>query len=804
MNVAFDRIPRRLVNLEQAEKFDWDHFDTLLKETLAFAQEPAGDLGPEEWEQFQQECDKRYGELIHGEHAPEQSYDTVHHLWNNPELLRSYAQIARKVNATNDWSDSEIQSLLFHLIEQAKTAAHEYAGEMSFSDVIQIERCFMPETRSSDERDAIDAYCAAMPEIWKRFPRDAHQITDLFDQNAQVAKPAVYFSSMARIFSDPDVPVAAQEGAAAGLAYQTSFNLLPFLRDRVKELSSLSSEEALSMLTLIEATMRYGHGWSFSENSARELRKVLQDFSHSDVPVLLRRKAEALLQRHHTDLLNSEKSTAAIHDPAFARATIIPAARDFLGVYYRNGTCIGLLPRQPSKTSYALDELIPIERSHFLQQDATLSTEEERRHHEQETSYRLLLDANVLSNISKDFGFLVEELSMREQVWFAASLRTYHKAEEERVQLFTKRFGADGARAFLSTEFGDDFRAVVLAIGDNLSQDLAIRVFHTFSEIITLAQATAEEIGKQFFAEHQLFDVNAVQKDLLRRAQTVLTSVENFGVDESGLMIALDQARADLVLFATMFKNTQKGKCDVKFEDLKGVRLETVKATELSEADKEKIIAIAQVNWFRQKPEVANKILDGMRGAMSKAGTDFVVLRKDKDIGAFMRFDHRDDGTVYAGSLNVNPALRSAGLGESMMKAAIDAVAKDRVIVADVFPELPIAMKYVSDFGCVITGVEDISLGDGKEVQRLTIRRDDEQNRHYEGKLPGVPHRSSQVQIEKFDLSLGTTAMIETVKRATAAHKIGSQYFVDQTNPNIRYITFEPEITLDQMAIAAK
>jgi hypothetical protein len=414
------------------------------------------------------------------------------------------------------------------------------------------------------------------------------------------------------------------------------------------------------------------------------------------------------------------------------------------------------------------------------------------------------MDLRMREDMEHDFHIRLDDLSLEEQVAFFHALEQKTPEQENNLVRLSTTFGLEGVRSLLLGLRNKQTSDALIFIGTTFDHAVAQSLFHHLSEIGRLAQATVEHLGRQFFVHNTHFDANSVRNSLLRRAEDIVATATRGSTPED-IEEHLSQARADLVLFATMFRHTQKNTGEVRFEDLKGVRIETVHGGEIGEHDHDAMIGIAHANWIKQKPEVATMIINGFERALTSQNTDVVLLRKDHDIGAFVRFDRIDASTVYAASLNVNPALRSAGLGESMLKTAIDRVARDNVILADVFPELPIAMKYVQEFGCVITGIEDVPLDDGTTAPRLCIRRDDERNRHYEGKQSSlVPHRSFHAITKRFDLSHGTAALVQAVRDAARHHMVGTQFFADSVNPAIRYIVFEPDVTLEEVPIAAK
>lgn len=413
-------------------------------------------------------------------------------------------------------------------------------------------------------------------------------------------------------------------------------------------------------------------------------------------------------------------------------------------------------------------------------------------------------DLGMRDQFSKDFGFDIAKLNLQEQVALIGVMRDIDAQEEKRIIDVIHHYGIDAARSFLATAIDAQARDAILAIGDNHPESEARQIFRRFSEIADAASLTAKEVAVSFTQSGDLdVDVGSIRTELLMRGTSMLQETAAQHLSGAGLKQALEHAKADIALFATVFRLTRKQHPEIGFDDLRGVHLESLETKDLQDADRAAMETIASQNWRKQKPEIVSKILDGLRTAMMSADTRFYVLRKDNDIAAFIRFDTRDDGTLYGASLNVNPTLRGSGIGESMMHASIDEMARDHVIAADVFPELPVGMKYVEEFGCVITGVETVTTENGKSVERFTLERDDLKNRHY--KLRDKPHTklSSFGRVMRFDTSKGTQDMLSTVRQAAHRGEVATRYYSEDAKGTVRYLAFEPAIILSKSARAA-
>lgn len=712
-------------------------------------------------------------------HEVESQWQALQELWDDRVALRNATRELRDSGGINALTVPQQRELIFRLAEQYDEQI--VRREDSSMDGFMIDRALLPRQRFRDEPDIVDTYALCMKEIWRKYPFAARHLSDQLDQNAQVVDPDVYLQSLADIIRAPGLDSTAKHGAYAGLAYQASFGLLPYIAKRVHTLDTQPLATAMATLTLLEATAAYGEDWSFSEQSSREIQKLLHECAESDGSVLIRRKAEALTRKNEPNLFVGENlHLAELDHDRHVQTVLTPISQDHFGVYSRSGALLGLLPRNHAYSGVLTGILHPSDLDILATEDLTDTAEIERREEAQQ-GYAMFLDYQVLRSLEADYGFPITELTTREQLWFVASLGVYHKKEEDRVQMLTKKFGLDGARAFLSTEFGDHFRGTVLIIAEKFPEEDAKQIFKSFSEIVAFVQETADTLGQRFFAHDKAYNADAVRAELLSRAKDLLLTAE--ASDAGSIASKLARFKSDIVLFASMFKVTQKGQA-VKFEDIKDVRLESLPSSELTDSDKVAMERILRENWSKQAPKLLESTLGSLQESFTNPRSRFFILRKGNDIAASLRFDEQDDGSLYAGSLNVNDIYRSAGIGEAMLQSTIDALAKDHIITAHVPANLPVATRYVNDFGLKIVGIEEEKLTDGTIARDLKLERNDAYNRQY----GAHPH------MERFDLTSGDAAIVAMVQYQASRGQVGTQFLSDPLNPHLRFIAFEPAV----------
>jgi hypothetical protein len=581
-----------------------------------------------------------------------------------PEEKQEAMRDARATGAINTLNNQEQRELVFTLAQSYAEAMKDNVVD-AFHGAIEVNDLLLPHERDYETPDIVDTYMSLVPELYRRYPEATAELTNLLDQNAHVVLPDVYLATLAQILRQPGMPSRAREGALSGLSYHASLGLLPFLEERLATADRMSVEDGATLLTLLEATASYGQHWSFSKASSERLDAMLERFSRTTRSALLRRKAATLvpskneLVRRYAPVgvrawINyypeyffvGEEEAAAMTDDAIMdvwrqaldrpdvrravrendtevslmndekrygldhigiegicreQVALIPVADGFLGVYGPRGNLLRVLPGTDTRT-YTADQLVHPERLSFLFVTDAMTKEDRDRRLQAQRDYVMFLDKELLDGIEEDFGFSVRSLTVREQMWFMASLRDMTPEDEKRMEAFTQTYGLDGAQAFLSVEFGDEMRETVLKIGETFPFKITREVFRRFAEIVRFAQIRAEELAETFYVKTRdpQWNQPAVEAELLGRARDLLTRVARMNPKDAVAEVekGLERYRADTLLFASIFRSAYKGtETKVDFTEIRGLDFRRLASDELSPPDKEQMMRISAANW---------------------------------------------------------------------------------------------------------------------------------------------------------------------------------------------------------------
>lgn len=207
--------------------------------------------------------------------------------------LVQQARGGRSLNALSpDQQKAVIRKIVDDFVVNVEQKEHD-----SFRAACKVTDAFLPSVRKRGTKDIVDMYASLLPEFLQQYPTVSGELTNLLDQDAQVVDPEIYLKSIATILRQPGIDSSHKTGAIAGLSFQASFGLLPFLESKLQAIEKTSVEEAATLLTLLNAVRSYGTNWDFSVESSQKIESMLIAFHKQTKSALLKRKAASVLKR---------------------------------------------------------------------------------------------------------------------------------------------------------------------------------------------------------------------------------------------------------------------------------------------------------------------------------------------------------------------------------------------------------------------------------------------------------------------------------------------------------------------------
>ena len=336
----------------------------------------------------------------------------------------------------------------------------------------------------------------------------------------------------------------------------------------------------------------------------------------------------------------------------------------------------------------------------------------------------------IRRGLEQDLGVSLRDLSVREQLQLIPFLAQASPDTQKRTFLLTQQFGTAAAQAFLSGEYGEEFFEAVLVIGEQQKPEVGQRIFERYAEISSIAQEAVNEIANASLqGTNSKLDPQLLQKELLTRAKTLLEAAAKPDSDHNSALQALESAKAETVLFASICKTYFKNNPEAKLEDIRGINLDSFPSGNISDSDQQQMETMLRTNWAK-RPELVENLVGDLRNKMANpnAHANFYILKQDHRLVGFLSFskEHPEakDG-VYGDSFNIQTDVNNSGLGTAMLARVIDQESSKHPVYAHVDPNSPAFKLYTQRFGFQAIGEENELMPDGSKVRWVKIRRYD-------------------------------------------------------------------------------
>lgn len=347
---------------------------------------------------------------------------------------------------------------------------------------------------------------------------------------------------------------------------------------------------------------------------------------------------------------------------------------------------------------------------------------------------KILHTPEIRGYINKRLGIKIEELFLREQIYFLKFLSSSDEELFSRLEKILKDKGEkenmNFLRSFLSMSGNNTMGNKILTLGEKLPESSAHILFKTYGEMINASDEVGD-ILKDNLKEKATEDViNKAKESLLINAKDLLDkysqkakicegqTCEDIGKE---LEERLSLAKKSIFAFSTACKVLVENG-EFSFEDFKKAKL-AYDQSPISEVMAEKIIKMHQENT-KQYPD---KLRDLWRGTLKDGLTNpnpnqlLVSASYEDEVVSAMRVIKREDGSWYGASFNVNPTIQGGRIGTELLKEVLKDLAKDKPFVADCYSKNPMLSTYLNKFGFKITKEIENYHNTGELVYEITI-----------------------------------------------------------------------------------
>lgn len=384
-----------------------------------------------------------------------------------------------------------------------------------------------------------------------------------------------------------------------------------------------------------------------------------------------------------------------------------------------------------------------------------------------------------------------------------------------------KEFGMQILQSFLSCGEDREYGNRIIQIAQERGSE-SRTVFEKYAEIVELISNIDKFVQENFAREFDQAEIYSVTQGLLKKGRDMLiTAYQATGLPQETAS-KLQDYNAMLLVLSEVLKTIRLSGETIELEEIKSLITERIPGAEISENDRHEMLAIAKSNWSEapnpSAPEanmVKNTMLNlwpevsrGIEDGFSSQNNEFVVIKIQGKIVAFLRFDKVEGGT-YFGSFNVDENARGANLGRMVCQKFVDEKAREGKIFAHCSPMQDVSSYYISSEGGFVSQDIDLNAANTGEAGFDLVRDDKANNTYTFAKKP----RKELVKLQADPTPLPTGVVIlkhdhlnpeeyqqflQDSQEQHAQGKVMTAFFRYPKGSMIKYAVFEPAISSSQ------
>ena len=398
-------------------------------------------------------------------------------------LLANYSDDAKKQKLLNNLSEEAVKEILEKVFSdfKEKRKKDEFLDLFLVSRLFLVDRLGIKDKYYYDENPITfsDKTVKALSEIYEKYKDifSESKFMSGFGQDSQVVKPGVLLENFTQFFHRKDLDRNTRGDILDSLNYVLSFCFDDYLKRRLNQENLGDVRKDGMLLDLLKTVSDYGKYWDFSEEKSADITKAIKKIAENSQNYFIKKKARILLEHKKFSL--------------------------------------------PETYPLETEELIPI---------GTKRTLKEQKYLEQLIrDFQYLKSPEMQEEIEKDFSLNLNDLNSREQMCFLGVLRNKNLDEVKEINEFKKKYGLNGLRSFLASEYGEEFENSVLEVGEKLPKEKAEKIFSEYTKIVDLTQDFSEIFKKSFRLKESGLNKEIIEKfpnqiyeAILRRAKDLI------------------------------------------------------------------------------------------------------------------------------------------------------------------------------------------------------------------------------------------------------------------------------------------
>lgn len=327
---------------------------------------------------------------------------------------------------------------------------------------------------------------------------------------------------------------------------------------------------------------------------------------------------------------------------------------------------------------------------------------------------KILHAPEIRNYINNRFKISIENLLLKEQIYFLKFISRSDSSIVDKLEVVFKKNNSQSnmnfLRSFLSMSGDEGMGDKILTLGEKLPEEVAQKVFVKYGEIIDNVSKITEFAKTNFTKEIQTNPelIKKIEETLYIKGKQLLSQTyydindkkedkEEINYEDIGNQ--LDRINADTITTFAIFKQAVKNGEKLPIESIEGSIFSKKEASVISREQRREMSDLYDKNYENHSDrefisEVKKYFNTAFIPEVNQPKNHFYLFEKDNKIRAFVRFEKKEDKSLYASALNVDEASKNFGLGEAMMDEALSCEAKENILRATCLISNPSNMRY--------------------------------------------------------------------------------------------------------------
>jgi hypothetical protein len=314
--------------------------------------------------------------------------------------------------------------------------------------------------------------------------------------------------------------------------------------------------------------------------------------------------------------------------------------------------------------------------------------------------------------LEKDLGITLNDVPIRSQLHLMRYCATLHSAAWNSLCSLVREDPVYGHRflsSFISYAQDRESSQALIAIASNLDTLSRRRFITTYNMLADKALELERALERFPSASADPGLIRNVHRELVgrtnARVKAIALEIETENQpDVEAIVEEFENLNAEVLLIGALF-NVLSRQDGVTLDQVKGAHLKTIRATELTIKDRQKMMEIGSRNNTQYPPDIEKLANSDLAESFTDSSSSFCILtvtdEARESIVSFARVQEIDDErkTLYIGSINSLPEVKGLSFGTAFMDILFGEMYRDRWIEMKSWDKTRAVAQYVDRYG---------------------------------------------------------------------------------------------------------